>query len=329
MPSVMELCSNAIRGVIVAPPGKKLVVGDLAGIENRVLAWASGENWKLRAFRDYDDGTGPDMYKLAYAKSFGVSPSDVDKAQRQIGKVQELALGYAGGPGAFMTFALAYGIDLDRMADDAMLSIPESTLQEASEFFDWQQKEKRSTYGMSRKAFIVCDAFKRLWREAHPNTVAMWRYVETAVREAIEAPGSSIQAGRFTVRRDGAWLRIVMPSGRALCYPSPKIEDGTITYMGTNQFTRKWERIRTYSGKLVENLVQGMARDVLAYNMPLVEEQGYEIVLSVHDELITEAPDSPEYSVDELCALMATTPEWAEDLPLASAGFEDRRYRKD
>ncbi|KDC01369.1 DNA-directed DNA polymerase domain protein [Bordetella bronchiseptica D993] len=122
--NVMELTSSAIRGCIVAPEGKKLVVADLSNIEGRMIAWLAGEDWKLAAFREFDDGAGPDLYKLAYAKAFAVSPDSVDKDQRQIGKVMELMLGYEGGVGAFLTGAATYGIDLDAMADAAWPSIP-------------------------------------------------------------------------------------------------------------------------------------------------------------------------------------------------------------
>jgi len=133
----------------------------------------------------------------------------------------------------------------------------------------------------------------------------------------------------LVVRRDGAWLRVRLPSGRYLCYINPKVESKQISYSGVNQYTRQWDRIKTYGGKLVENIVQAWARDVLAYNMAPIEGQGYEIVLTVHDELLTETPDTPEFNADTLGDLMSTAPQWAADCPLAAAGFETYRYRKD
>ncbi|MBS8963330.1 hypothetical protein KEP66_27995, partial [Escherichia coli] len=115
----------------------------------------------------------------------------------------------------------------------------------------------------------------------------------------------------------------------AVCYPSPVIEQGNITYMGVNSYSRKWQRLKTYGGKLVENVTQAAARDVLAGNMPLIEDAGYSIVLTVHDEVITEAPDSPDYSAEHLSQLLATVPDWATNIPLNAGGFESYRYRKD
>ena len=327
--NIMALCSNAIRSCIVAPENRKLVVADLSNIEGRVLAWLADEEWKLNAFNEFDMVTGADLYKLAYAKSFRIEPGAVNKEQRQVGKVQELALGYEGGVGAFLTFSLAYNIDLEDMAQSAYESLPSQVYEEAAGFYDWALKQKRSTFGLSREAFIVCDSFKRLWRYAHPNTASLWKELEFACIEAVSNPGTTIYCRKFKVRRDGAWLRIGLPSGRALCYPQPQLENGKLSYMGMNQYTRQWSRIKTYGGKLVENCCQGVARDVMAYNMPAAEEQDYSIVLTVHDEEITETPDSSEFSSEGLAAIMSTVPSWAEGLPLAAAGFEAYRYRKE
>ncbi len=328
--NVMRACSNAIRGVIIAPPGKKLGVGDLANIEGRMAAWLAGEEWKLQAFREYDAGTGPDLYKLAYAKAFNIDHTEVAKPQRQIGKVMELMLQYEGGVGAFLTGAATYGIDLDAMAETALPTIPADVLQESVEFYDWTVKKKRSTFGLPRDTFLACDALKRLWRYAHPAISSMWPDLKDAVIAAINKPGVSFPCRRLTVRRDGAWLKIQLPSGRFLCYPSPQVDDkGQISYMGVNQYSRQWGRIKTYGGKLLENITQAASRDVLAYNMQAIEDDGFEIVLTVHDEVITEMPDTPDYTVDRLCAHIATVPEWAEGLPLAAAGFEGYRYRKE
>ena len=327
--NIMALCSNAIRSCIVAPENRKLVVADLSNIEGRVLAWLADEEWKLNAFNEFDMGTGADLYKLAYAKSFRIEPGAVNKEQRQVGKVQELALGYEGGVGAFLTFSLAYNIDLEDMAQSAYESLPSQVYEEAAGFYDWALKQKRSTFGLSREAFIVCDSFKRLWRYAHPNTASLWKELEFACIEAVSNPGTTIYCRKFKVRRDGAWLRIGLPSGRALCYPQPQLENGKLSYMGMNQYTRQWSRIKTYGGKLVENCCQGVARDVMASNMQQIENAGFDITLTVHDEIICEAEDRDLWNEHRLAALMSRQPDWAEGLPLAAAGYEAYRYRKE
>jgi len=337
--NIMELTSSALRGCIMAPPGKKLVVSDLSNIEGRFLAWLAGEEWKLQAFRDYDNiiGTdengepiraGHDLYKLAYARAFNMTPEEVDKAMRQIGKVMELGLGFGGGVAAFVTFALVYGLDLEDLADAALPNIPIAIQREAKNWWQASVKQKK-TYGLSERVFITCDSLKRLWRNAHPETVSLWSELENAVRRAIAQPGKQFNCRRLKVRKDGSWLRIALPSGRIVCYPGAAIVKGDITYMGVNPYSRKWQRLKTYGGKLVENVTQAGARDVLAGNMPAVEARGYEIVLTVHDEVITEAPDKDFYFHDQLSRLLATNPPWAPDLPLNAGGFEAYHYRKD
>lgn len=328
--NVMRACANVIRGSLVAPPGKKLVVADLANIEGRMAAWLAGEAWKLQAFRDYDAGTGPDLYKVAYAKAFAILVEAVTKPMRQIGKVMELMLQYEGGVGAFITGAATYGIDLDAMAEAALPCVPSDVLAEAWEFHAWTEKKRRSTFGLAPGTFVACDALKRLWRRAHPAISSYWGDLKETVIRAINRPGESFPARRLSVRREGAWLKIQLPSGRLLCYPSPQADEkGQISYMGVNPYSRKWTRIKTYGGKFFENITQAAARDVLAYGMPLVEAAGYQIVLTVHDEIISEAPDAPEYNAEHLAAIMATVPPWAKGLPLAAAGFESYRYRKE
>jgi DNA polymerase len=328
--NVMELASSALRGCIVAPPGKKLVVADLSNIEGRVLAWLAGEEWKVQAFRDFDAGIGPDLYVASYAKTFRILVEEVTKQMRQVGKVLELAMGYEGGVGAFITFAAAYGIDLDDLAQRARPALGAGLLEEAREMLEWMKEQKRPTHGLSDETWIVIDAIKRGWRYGHPKTAALWKAVQQAVIEADEAPGSVRWAGEHvSIVRNGAWLKIILPSGRALSYPSVRVEDGKITYTGVNQFTRQWGRIGTYGGKLVENVTQAVARDVLAAGMLEAEAWGYEISLSVHDELICETIDTPEFGARGLADCMSQNPPWAEGLPLAAAGFETYRYRKD
>jgi DNA polymerase len=330
IPNVMQATSNAVRGCIVAPPGRKLVVADLANIEGRGLAFLAGENWKLKAFADFDKGTGADMYKLAYARSFNCSPDDVSKAQRQIGKVQELGLGYEGGVAAFITFAAVYNMDLDEMANAVWATASREALEAAQGMLKWTKKKGRSTSGLIDRTYIACEVLKAAWREAHPNTKALWAAAKEGVALAIGNPGQSFKIGQHLIaRRDGAWLRIRLPSGRYLCYLQPKVEGEQISYMGVDQYTRQWKRVKTYGGKIVENCTQAFARDIMAHNMQFIEDSGYAIVLSVHDELPTEAPDDPKFNAGDLSARLARRPPWALGIPLAAAGFECYRYRKE
>ncbi|WP_445496717.1 DNA polymerase [Photorhabdus sp. SF281] len=325
--NVMALTSSALRGCIITPKYKKLVVSDLSNIEGRVLAWLAGEDWKIQAFRDFDDGSGHDLYKLAYARAFNIQPDEVTKDQRQIGKVMELGLGYGGGVGAFLTFAAAYSLDLEALADAALANIPINIQRES---LSWYKKsvEQKKTYGLTERVFITCDSLKRMWRNAHPAIASFWYELEETVKRAIANPSFTLLCRKLKIRRDGNWLRIQLPSGRAVCYPSPN-DDGKISYMGVNAYSRKWQRLHTYGGKLVENVTQATARDVLASNMPRIEDAGYNIVLTVHDEVLTEAQDTPDFTHKHLSSLLSANPDWALDLPFNAGGFEAYHYRKD
>lgn len=326
---VMQLTANAVRGCIVAPINRKLCIADLSNIEGRVLAWLGGEQWKLDAFARYDNGDGPDLYIMAYARAFNVDPATVQKWMRQIGKVMELGLGYEGGVAAFLTFAAVYNMDIEAMADAVWETASQEALDNANGMWEWAKKKHR-TLGLSNHVYVACEVLKRAWRDAHPATTALWADVADATRMAIAKPGQVFRVRDLSFRRDGSWLRVRLPSGRYLCYFQPKLlDDGQITYMGVDQYTRQWKRIKTYGGKLVENITQAVARDVLASAMQPAEDAGYEIVLSVHDELLTETPDTDEFSSDGLAAIMSTNPPWAQGLPLSAAGFETDRYRKD
>lgn len=336
--NVMGLTGNLVRGAIIAGSGKKLTIADLANIEGRGLAYLAGEDWKLKAFRDYDTvistdtkgkpiRKGPDLYKVAYARSFGVKLETVTDEQRQLGKVQELALGYEGGVGAFVTMAITYKMDLDEIAKAVgEADIKPSIRCDALNFWDWAVDEKR-TLGLSKEVFIACDILKRGWRAAHPETVSFWKDVKNNVINAITTPGTTFDCRKLKMRCDGAWLRIQLPSGRHLCYFSPKFEDDQISYMGVNQISRKFDRLKSYGGKFVENITQGFARDVLAYNMPAIDKAGFPLVLSIHDELLTERADGPDRH-QELESLMTVNLAWSKGLPLAAEGFDTYRYRK-
>lgn len=327
IPSIMEVCSNALRGIITAAPGRKLIAADLSNIEGRGIAWLAGEEWKLQAFRDFDAGTGPDIYKRSYADSFHITPDEVTKYQRQIGKGLELSMGYEGGVGAFLKIAASYGLDIEQLTAVAYNLIPADVRAEALKAYEWAS-EKRRTYGLTMRQYIVCDALKRMWRAAHPAIVKFWKDLKEAALRTIIS-GESIEVGHLRFDKVKSWLRIRLPSGRYLCYPSANVgENGAIHYWGVHQYTRKWCKLSTYGGKLAENATQALARDVMAHAMPVAEEAGYPIVLTVHDELLTEPEDAPRYTAEGLAEIMATVPSWAPGLPLAAAGDESYRYGK-
>lgn len=328
-PDVNKLASSVLRGCIVAPPGMKLVVSDLSNIEGRVAAWTAEQEWKVQAFKDFDAGNGADLYKLAYSKSFSVPVDSVTKEQRQLGKIQELALGYGGSVGAFTAFANIYGVDLEAMAEQIYPTLPDDYVEKSIFWFNQLRKNGQNTYGLSRDVFVACDGIKRAWRDAHPKVVKLWELLQNGVTRAIENRNKIVEVKRLRIVCTKTWLRIKLPSGRCLCYPSPRIEQEQICYSGIDQYTRKWGRIRTYGGKIFENVCQAIARDVLAHGLAVAETSGYAVVSSVHDELITECPDTDSYGPLELSAFLALEPPWAKGMPLAAAGYEAYRYRKD
>lgn len=223
------------------------------------------------------------------------------------------------------------------------------------------EKDDRPSYILDKKVWRTCDAIKRMWRESHPETVAFWRDLKDGILAAVRNPGREFWAGAH-LRRNGErairiwrtvefdssggkvpgwWLCMELPSGRILSYPGIGVsvtketdEDGRVNtnvrikYQGENQLTRQWTTLYTHGGKACENIVQALCRDLLAYAMINVERGGYPIVLSVHDELVCETPDTPEYSVAELERLMCELPEWAEGFPLVAEGQELKRYAK-
>ena len=251
-----------------------------------------------------------------------------------MGKVLELAMGYGGGAGAFVTFAKAYGIDLHVMADDVMPVVPQEIAEQAAKTWEWAKENKR-TGGLDRRVFIACDSVKRMWRNANPHIVKFWYEAEEACVTALnEGRRVVFGQGRLAAERKGNWLTLRLPSGRYICYPSPQageLGEGTngFTYYGVNQYTRKWEKIGTYAGKIVENLTQAAAADVLCEALPRLEKAGYLPILTIHDEVLTEAPDTEAFNHNAMESLMCELPGWAQGLPLAAAGFDGYRYRKE
>lgn len=301
----LAVLSKALRSSIIADDGKRLIGGDFSNIEGRVNAWLAGENWKVKAFADFDRGEGEDLYVLAYSKAFDVPTEYVTKDLRQRGKVMELSMGYQGGKRAFQKMAANYGLSV---SDD------------------------------------VAEELKIAWREAHPAIRSSWYELQDAAIEAVKYKGATIEclSGRIAYKVDHNILWCRLPSGRCLAYIHPRItnqvfinEDGEeevtdrpqVAFMGTDSITKRWCVQRLYGGLQCENVVQAIAYDLLVEGMFRVEAAGYPIVLTVHDEILSEV--SVECgSVDEFEHLMVPKVEWAEGLPIAVGAWEGERYVK-
>lgn len=291
---VTQVLSELIRTAFIAAPGHILHVCDFSAIEARVIAWIAGENWVLDVFRK-----GGDIYCATASRMFGV-PVEKHGANahlRQKGKISVLALGYGGGVSA-----------LEAMGGSKM---------------GLTEYEERMTV--------------RQWRDANPRIVRFWTIVEKAALTAIKT-GNSVTIHRgITVSFRWGMLLITLPSGRTICYPRAKVsmeyDDGwrgdheIIEYEGLNQTTKKWETMRTYGGKLTENIVQAIARDILGIVMLRARRANLPIVFHVHDEIVVEAPIARQLT--EVEALFSKPIDWCTDLPLQGAGYSTPYYLKD
>ncbi len=336
---LMRYGAAALRGIVVAPPGKKLAVADLSNIEGRMLAWVSGEEWKLKAFREYDAGTGPDLYNITAASIIGGDPWKVEKKNRNVfGKVPDLASGYMGGVPGYQTFARAYNVRMADYWDVIQREIDAEHVCKAQENFVRRGREQAAQLEISEIEWIASETCKLAWRARHPATQRFWYALQDAAKNAIRYDDTIFYAGEHikvrTVRRCGQrWLVVGLPSGRFLTYFDPKLVDDSITYLGEaaedGKTSRHWTRIWTHGGKMTGNVCQTLARDILAPTLQTAEERGYTPILTVHDEVLTEVPDTDEFSEAGLIEILASNPEWAVGLPLAAAGFTARRYKKD
>lgn len=289
-----QVLSELIRTALIAKPGCTFHVCDFSAIEARVIAWLAGETWVLDVFRK-----GGDIYCATASQMFGVpvEKHGANAELRQKGKIAVLALGYGGGVSA-----------LEAMGGSRMgLS---------------QQEEK--------------DIMLR-WREANPKIVKLWKVIELAAIRALQT-GETITINRgIEVGRHWGCLTIKLPSGRTICYPRASIgverNDGwrgdhpIIEYEGLNQITKKWEKIRTYGGKLTENVVQSIARDILGIVILRAYRESLNIVFHIHDEIIVEA--EADQTLKDVETLFSEPISWCTDLPLKGAGYSTPYYLKD
>ena len=337
---LMLLGAAALRGCVVVPEKKKMVVADLSNIEGRVLAWIAREMWKLQAFREYDAGTGPDLYNITAVSIIGGDPWKVEKKNRNaFGKVPDLASGYQGGVAGYQTFARAYGLKMSDFWDTIQKMIAPEHVNKARENLNAWGRPQLESLEIDETEWVASETCKLAWRARHPATKKFWYDLGGAAKNAIQNVGVVFSVGPFIKLRVVAqmgqrWLVIRLPGGRFLTYFDPHItDDGTLAYWGEaaeeGRTTRQWVRVFTHGGKLTGNCCQTIARDILAPSLTVAEQRGYKPILSVHDEVLTEVPDTDEFNAEGLVKIMATNPVWAPDLPLAAAGFETYRYKKD
>ena len=286
--AVSTVLSELIRTAFIPKPGYRFIVSDFSAIEARVLAWLSGEEWRLELFKN-----GGDIYCKSASKMFGVpvEKNGVNKELRQKGKIAELALGYNGGVNALKSFgAVAMGI---------------------------QESELKPMVDK--------------WRAANPNIVRLWRMLDKVTKYVVTKRTSYECYGlKFSYER--GIMFIELPSGRRLAYCKPRLGVNAfgsecITYEGIGT-GKKWERIETFGGKICENIIQAVARDVLVESMMRLHKNGYKITMHIHDEVVLEVQDEVS-SVEEVCRIMAITPNWAKDLPLNADGYECKFYKKE
>ena len=287
--SVPDTLSQLIRTAFIPSLGHRFIVADFSAIEARVIAWLAGETTTLDAFRK-----GKDLYCETASRMFGVSVEKhgVNGELRQKGKIAVLACGYGGSVGALKAMgALNMGLAEHELKP-------------------------------------IVDA----WRQANPHIVGLWADVEEAAIAAISSRQPiRLRNLRFSV--ESGILFIDLPSGRRLAYVQPRLGENqwggtSITYTGTTT-ARRWGQLETYGGKLVENIVQAVARDLLVTGMHAVAKTGHRIVMHVHDEIVIDEPENSGFTVTDACELMSTLPAWAKGLPLDADGYECAYYRKD
>jgi DNA polymerase len=288
--NIPNILSELIRTALIAPEGYTFAVSDFSAIEARVLSWVAQEEWRLEVFRTHGK-----IYEASAAMMFGVPIESVTKGSelRQRGKTAELALGYQGSEGA-----------MEKM--DREGKIPPN----------------------ERKVVV------NKWRKANPKIVKLWADVESSAIHTIETRKSTT-LGFLKFHYDGHIFRIELPSGRSLFYIQPKMGVNrwgmkSIVFKGMDQVIKQWTSIETYGGKLVENIVQAISRDLLAYSMQALREEGFKMVMHVHDEVICEVKEEIQKEQLELMeTIMGYEVPWAPGLPLVADGYTTKFYKKD
>lgn len=307
--SINDTLSQLIRTAFVATPGNVLIDADFSAIEARVISWLAGQEWRLEVFRTHGK-----IYEASASQMFHVPIEKIKKgnpeyALRQRGKVAELALGYQGGVSAMRR--MDTGHNLDDLSDDEVKGIVDR------------------------------------WRETNSRIRDLWNIVDSAAVTVITNGGAQTIRSETTdavitlaceldVITGTRYMTILLPSGRKLYYPSPEIGvnrwgNPSVSYMGQNQTTKRWERVETYGGKLVENIVQAIARDCLAIAIENLEAQGLHVVFHIHDEVVIDTPAwaDNDTMLDTVTKIMTKPIPWAQALPLNADGWVDKFFKKD
>lgn len=307
--SINDTLSQLIRTAFVATPGNVLIDADFSAIEARVISWLAGQEWRLEVFRTHGK-----IYEASASQMFHVPIEKIKKgnpeyALRQRGKVAELALGYQGGVSAMRR--MDTGHNLDDLSDDEVKGIVDR----------W-----RGTNSMIRDLWNIVDSAA--------VTVITNGGAQTIRSETTDAVITL--ACELDVITGTRYMTILLPSGRKLYYPSPEIGvnrwgNPSVSYMGQNQTTKRWERVETYGGKLVENIVQAIARDCLAIAIENLEAQGLHVVFHIHDEVVIDTPAwaDEDTMLDTVTKIMTKPIPWAQMLPLNADGWVDKFFKKD
>lgn len=366
--SALKMLAKATRQMFIAKPGHRLIGADLSNIEGRLAAWFADEEWKLEAFREYDAGRGADLYCVAYGKAFSEEPKAVakQKAKRQIGKVMELALGYQGSVGSFISMGRVYGLKAAQLVPVVMSIAPDA-------YGMWHDRyaKARDKRGLPQDQWAAIKVIVTGWREAHPKLVQSWWDLQDAAIEAVGNPGKIVPClnNRVAYVATPGWLWCQLPQGRVIAYANPRVVQhveewiewlgerhdctrdaagaldawsqtllslgGTlkenrkrrVDYEGYENDKKRWATFSLYGGMQFNHVVQGTARDVMVGGMMRVEAKGYPIVLTVHDECLAEAPIGFG-SIDDFVSAMVAGETWLQGCPLAAKGQEGPRYDK-
>lgn len=326
----LKVVSDCIRSLIVAPDGHEIYAADFASIEARGVAWVAGQQDVLDIF-----ATGADIYCHAATGIYGRPINKKDHPdERQVGKVAVLALGYQGGVGAFAKMAKTYNLNLDKLAPAVWESAPLERFEKAERAYT----KRANGFGLSRQAWMAVEMIKLGWREKNGRIVQVWRDLEDAAIGAVASPGKVTQLpnGKIKFRRAGSFLFCQLPSGRAIAYPYPRlVEKETpwgskvpgIVYKGVDSLTKKWTDQQFYGGLSAENVTQGLCRDIMVEAMLRLEKEGYSVVLTVHDEIVTYIKAGIG-NLNRFNHILTIPPHWCADMPISGEAWSGLRYRK-